>query len=201
MARAKSYHKEDLRRDLLKAGREFVSRNGHLSLSLRSLAQQVGVTTAAPYHHFSDRRALLLALAMEGFEDLIGRAQAIDAKALSPLDQLIMMGHSFLDFADEQPRMLELMYESELTIPTLDPALLEYQQRGYQALLGAITKAMPNAPFDDRSMRVMGFWSTIYGLALLRNKQLIQPHEPESRESADIDRTVVARSARAALGE
>ncbi|GFM27609.1 TetR/AcrR family transcriptional regulator [Novosphingobium sp. PY1] len=199
MARAKSYHKKDLRRDLLNAGREFVSRNGHSSLSLRGLAQQVGVTTAAPYHHFSDRRALLLALALEGFEELIGGAQAVDTANLSPLDQLINMGQAFLEFAYSQPRMMELMYESELTNPTVDPVLLEYQQKGYKALLGAVTKAMPDAPFDDRSMRVMGYWSTIYGLALLRNKQLIQPYDPLSRAPRDIDHALVARSARAAL--
>ena len=167
--------------------------------SLRGLAQQVGVTTAAPYHHFSDRRALLLALALEGFEELIGGAQAVDTANLSPLDQLINMGQAFLEFAYSQPRMMELMYESELTNPTVDPVLLEYQQKGYKALLGAVTKAMPDAPFDDRSMRVMGYWSTIYGLALLRNKQLIQPYDPLSRAPRDIDHALVARSARAAL--
>lgn len=201
MARAKSYHKEDLRRDLLKAGREIVAQNGYLALSLRALAQQVGVTTAAPYHHFSDRRALLLAVALEGFHDLIGRAQTVDTEIQTPLEQLISLGQSFLEFAYEQPRLLELMYESELTNPVLDPALLENQRAGYKALLGAVTRALPDAPFEDRSVRVMGFWSTIYGLALLRNKQLIQPHESETSVPRETDRAVLTRSARAALGD
>jgi len=59
MAKSKSYHKEDLRKDLLDAGRAYVEAHGHQSLSVRTLAQKVGVSAGAPYHHFGDRQKLV----------------------------------------------------------------------------------------------------------------------------------------------
>lgn len=38
MASKKPYHKEDLRGDLLKAGRAWIEANGHVGLSIRTLA-------------------------------------------------------------------------------------------------------------------------------------------------------------------
>lgn len=199
MARAKTYHKEDLRRDLLAAAREMIAQQGYHTLSLRGLTQKVGVTSGAPYHHFADRRALLLAIAIEGFEDLIGPTQAPDILILPPLDRLVALGRTYLDFAQQQPRLMELMYESELTTPTLAPELLVYQRRGSQALLDAITEALPDNLLNDRISRVVGYWSTVYGLAVLRNKGLLQPHEPEAVEPQDTDHLVITRSAKAAL--
>jgi AcrR family transcriptional regulator len=199
MARATTYHKEDLRRDLLAAARDMIARQGYHTLSLRGLAQMVGVTSGAPYHHFSDRRALLLAIAIEGFEDLIAPTQAPDILKLPPLDRLVALGRAYLDFAQHQPRLMELMYESELTTPALAPELLVYQRQGSQALLDAVTEALPANMINDRISRVVGYWSTVYGLAVLRNKGLLQPHEPEAVEPQDTDHLVITRSAKAAL--
>ena len=68
---------ESLQREFVDAARAFIAKHGHVNLSLRALAEQVGVTTAAPYYHFADRRALLLAVATEGFEELIGGARSL----------------------------------------------------------------------------------------------------------------------------
>ena len=51
-------------------------RAGPQALSLRDLAQSLGVSRAAPYRHFRDRDALLAAVAAKGFEDLVGIYEA-----------------------------------------------------------------------------------------------------------------------------
>ena len=40
------------------------------ALSLRKLAEQVGVSRTATYHHFKDKHDLLCAVAAEGFSAL-----------------------------------------------------------------------------------------------------------------------------------
>ena len=47
-----------------------VEAGGPEAVSLRELAQSLGVSTAAPYRHFPDRRALLAEVAAQGFADL-----------------------------------------------------------------------------------------------------------------------------------
>ena len=61
-----AYHHGALRETLLAAAIEVVARQGADALSLRGLAQAVGVSSAAPYRHFPDRAALLAAVAAEG---------------------------------------------------------------------------------------------------------------------------------------
>ncbi|WP_206243924.1 TetR/AcrR family transcriptional regulator [Novosphingobium terrae] len=199
MAKAPTYHKEDLRRDLLAAARAHVAAQGHLSLSLRSLAQQVGVSTAAPYYHFADRRALLLAVAEEGFAQLNGSALGIAEEPLPAADRMLALGEAFLTFAATQPRLLELMYESELTTPEIDPALLVQQSRGYRALLTVMEQACPALPPVELSVRVMAFWSTVYGYAMLRTKLMLKPYEPSDLPAETVDRAVIGQAVKAAM--
>jgi len=199
VAKAKTYHKEDLRRDLLTAARAHVATQGHLSLSLRSLAQQVGVSTAAPYYHFADKRALLLAVALEGFEELNAGARVIADGGAPVAEQLQALGEAFLDFVAKQPRLVELMYESELTSPEIDPALLAYQDRAYRTLLNVIQAALPAHAPVEISVRVMAFWSAIYGYAMLRSKLMLKPYEPSDLSARAVDSAVLGQAVKAAL--
>ena len=201
MGRAATYHKEDLRSDLLAAARGYVAQRGHFSLSLRNLALQVGVTTAAPYHHFTDRRALLLEVAVEGFRELIGTAEAI-AKSQRPVgDKLLGVAESFLAYARSQPRLLELMYESELTTPELDPALFDFQNRGHLALVSIIEEAHPGLNEKQLNLRAIVFWSTIYGYALIRNKLMHRPHELLEEPADNVDHLVAVQAVGMALSD
>ena len=63
-----SYHHGDLRSSLLEAAKAMLSESGIEGLSLRKLADRVGVSRTAPYHHFKDKNELLCAIAQEGFD-------------------------------------------------------------------------------------------------------------------------------------
>ena len=63
----KSYHHGDLRQALLAEATAMLEESGADGLSLRALARRVGVSHAAPGHHFADRNALLAELAADGF--------------------------------------------------------------------------------------------------------------------------------------
>lgn len=171
----KPYHRDDLRSDLLRAGREHVHEHGHEGLSIRSLAQKVGVSPGAPYHHFPDRRALLLALALDGFQRLWERAAKIEKQTVSPTVKLSNLAAEFFDFQAENPRLLELMYESELTRPVIDPAIVREQLKGYDRLKAAIEQAVPDLSETDLDARAVCFWSAVFGFGSLVGKGLLEP--------------------------
>ncbi|QQN74342.1 TetR/AcrR family transcriptional regulator [Croceicoccus sp. YJ47] len=176
MTQAKNpYHKENLRRDLLDAGRDYLVTHGHTSLSIRSLAQIVGVSPGAPYHHFPDRRSLLLALAIEGYEEMMAGVGKAVGGASGTADQLEAMGVHFIAFSKKNPHLVELMYESELTTPTLDRQLLDYQIRAHKALRGLIAEHLPDITEDEADVRTIAFWSAVYGFANMLRKGLIYP--------------------------
>ena len=72
-----TYHHGDLRAALLQAAGRALEKDGPDAISLRQLARRADVSHNAPYRHFPDRRALLDALADEGFallaRELLGK--------------------------------------------------------------------------------------------------------------------------------
>jgi AcrR family transcriptional regulator len=65
-ASGKTYHHGDLRRRLLEEAILMLRDGGLEALSLRRLAERVGVSQTALYHHFHDKQGLLCAMGEEG---------------------------------------------------------------------------------------------------------------------------------------
>lgn len=197
-AARKPYHREHLRQDLLDAGREYVRANGHATLSIRTLAAQVGVSPGAPYHHFPDRRSLLFALATEGFKEMTAGADQVVSGTIPAKTKLRRMGLHFIQFAQQNPHLLELMYESELTTPTLDPELQKYQHVGHASLRNQIKEAVPGLSDQEVDFRVIAYWSMIYGFVSMWKKGVIHASD-EFVPSADIAEAIVDRAVLSAV--
>src|ERR1700761_1916297 len=68
--RTRAYHHGNIRTALLDSARQILEEGSPSELSLRAVARRAGVSHAAPYRHFPNHEALLVELAMEGFEEL-----------------------------------------------------------------------------------------------------------------------------------
>src|SRR6187455_880200 len=64
------YHHGNLRRALLDEALATIRTGGVDALTLREIGGRVGVSRTALYRHFADKRALLAAVATEGFRTL-----------------------------------------------------------------------------------------------------------------------------------
>ena len=60
------YHHGNLRAALLQATIDLITEKDLGAVSLRAVARRVGVTNAAPYHHFKDKTALLAEATADG---------------------------------------------------------------------------------------------------------------------------------------
>ncbi|WP_240344712.1 MULTISPECIES: TetR/AcrR family transcriptional regulator [unclassified Novosphingobium] len=175
--RGKPSHRDDLRSELLAAAFSFVAREGHEGLSIRKLAEEIGVSPGAPYHHFPDRRALLVAVALEGYRRLFAETEQAVAKA--PEDVLFANLLHFIRFAAANPNMFALMYESELVRPQLAPELAPQQEVGFQMLRREVTRATGHLSERERSLRIATIWSAIFGFALQTNRAMLRGHPEE----------------------
>ena len=198
MAVTTTYHKEELRADLLRVGHAYVAASGHEGLSVRKLAAHAGVSPGAPYHHFPDKRTFLLAMAKEGFDELWERGSAIRAQAGSPIEVLTELAYAFFAFQAEKPRLVDQMYESELTRPIIDPLIVTEQLRAYGLLRGAIEDAIPGMADGEARARTVAFWSAIYGYASLVGKGLLQPLASDGETSFQTWRDALVRQTVAA---
>src|SRR3954471_19435369 len=65
-----TYHHGDLRNAFMRAALGLVSTRGVHAFSLREAAREIGVSPSAAYRHFTDKEALLDAVASDGTQRL-----------------------------------------------------------------------------------------------------------------------------------
>jgi AcrR family transcriptional regulator len=105
------YHHGNLRAALLAEAERTLRDQGIDQLSLRDLARQAGVSHAAPRRHFSDRQALLDALAEVGYLRLGDELRAaIDAAGDDFDKRLRAAATGYVRFATRDAALLDLMY-------------------------------------------------------------------------------------------
>ncbi|MEQ4721052.1 TetR/AcrR family transcriptional regulator [Nonomuraea sp. B19D2] len=127
--KSRPYHHGDLRAALLTRAEQALQEKGPDELSLRELARDVGVSPAAPSRHFKSKRALLDALALEGFDRL--RAVLIAAQDEAGelfADRLTALTRAYMTFAAGNAALLELMYSVKYD-PAASPELAAASQR------------------------------------------------------------------------
>jgi AcrR family transcriptional regulator len=90
------------------AARQLFDQGGVEAVSMRRIAEKVGITPMAIYKHYPDKDALLNALMLDGFVAWEARVDAI--RAIEPLAWLQAMGKAFLDFALDEPRRYEAAF-------------------------------------------------------------------------------------------
>jgi AcrR family transcriptional regulator len=91
------------------AARRLLDEEGAEAVTMRRVAEIVGITPMAIYRHFPDREGLLNAVADEGFEELA--AQLKNMRFSGDIEaRLTQMGETYLDHALKNPRLFELMF-------------------------------------------------------------------------------------------
>ncbi len=111
------YHHGDLRNALIEAALAMLEAEGADRLSLRAVASAVGVSHAAPAHHFGTLKGLRTALATVGFERFAAAMRSARAAAPDdPIQQLRAARVGYLSFAVASPAVFRLMFTS----PELD---------------------------------------------------------------------------------
>ncbi len=173
MSAKDAYHHGDLRRALLDESLVVIAEKGVEGLSLREVAGRVGVSHAAPYHHFADKAALIHVLAHEGMklmdEDM---AAAEDAAGDDPKAKLIGIGMAYVSFAVEHPDYYAAFNAPEVNNPEAQAdAVQPDEERGntWQRLLNAIVACQQagDLPQGDPTVLAVYLWSLVHGLAEL----------------------------------
>jgi AcrR family transcriptional regulator len=180
-----SYHHGNLAQALVEAALKQVEQGGAEAVSLRELAQSLGVSRAAPYRHFADRDVLLATVAARGFEDLIVLYETALASPGDGRARLRAAGRTFSDFATRRPGLYRLMFESDFLNRNPPPAvLLAPAEKSYRLLLQAVEGAYPDAGPTEVKIRTLIMTSTAHGFLTLDRVGRFKPfmYEPLSHE-------------------
>ena len=199
MARPKAgdagrYHHGSLREALAQAGLDMLERDGLEALSLRSLAAAVGVSHAAPAHHFGTAKGLRSALAAIGYQRFAeGMRLARAAAALSgPEAQMRAAASAYLAFAQGHPALFRLMFTQAL-LDWSDLALQEHAGTARRQLSEICEPAAARLGVVDPQARTALehlVWSSVHGRAHLAIDGQLSPALPagpdQPREAPDL---------------
>lgn len=161
------YHHGNLRAALLEAGLVHLEASGGEELSLREMARQAGVAPNAVYRHFSNKEALLVALAAEGFRRLCAAQQAAMRGTDVAVEAMRRSGRAYIDFARAHPALFRLMF-GRFTSDRRDPELSEAMRATFEQLRTAVAAAAKDQLSEQKlSVRTIHALALVHGLSQL----------------------------------
>ena len=171
------YHHGHLRDALIDAALQIIAEDGLERLTIRALAERVGVSHAAPQYHFADKAALIVAVATRGFEQLdvaLARPTGDD----EPSARLLAMGRAYIEFALANPAHYRLMFATGIpSRKSDDDAFCDAAARTLGQLTDAIaalgsdgaTLAEDEEAATERVHAAALFaWSAVHGAIMLQ---------------------------------
>ena len=190
-----AYHHGSLREALVASAQARIEKDGPDALSMRDLAQSLGVSPAAPYRHFPDRKALLEEVASRGFADLDAAYRAARAGANDPVAAMRGVARAYLALAFGRPGLFQLMFGSDILGATGPPALLEAAGQAWESLFATVQALEPGADIATAKRRAITGWSTLHGfIALVQGGRLkgfmTEPLTESDLLEAIIDKTL-----------
>jgi AcrR family transcriptional regulator len=169
-ASRRGYHHGDARNALLAAAADLLEKAGAAHLSLRQVAEHVGLSRQAPYNHFQDKEALLAELVREGFERL-GTALAAGGspKAHNALERA---ADTYIRRAQEAPALFRLMFSRDLVDLSRFPEAAHAGETAFGKLKDIIAAF---APAESVRELALAAWSLVHGYATLCIEVALEP--------------------------
>ena len=174
---------KDMRERIAEAALAILEREGAQAVSMRRIAQEVGVTPMAIYHHYANREALLQALVYREFDQLNARV-ARDAMPLGEPGDFIRSADTFVAYALERPHMFDYIYSAQRPRPVRYPEDVRAGKSGpLTRLADQVSAAMARGELrqGDAWEVALQFWAHAHGYLTLYRAGWFTLEEKEFR--------------------
>ena len=179
----------DLRNDCVRQAMAIIAEAGVEGLSMRDVARRLGVSHQAPYKHFASRDHILAEIVATAFAEF---AAHLDARPRSedPFEDLGSMGRAYFDYAQREPLRYRLMFGTPLPDPSAHPEMIQRGQHAFSLLRDAVDHLHKHrgkpASREAVELDAMFVWSTVHGMATIRETEAQKRLCLESRTNTDM---------------
>ena len=139
-------------RQIVTAAQELLDEGGLDALSMRNLAERLGIRASSLYKHFASKEALEAALISAGFEE---QGALFDAALEASDEPLLAMAEVYRAYARRHPALYRLMYDRSLNRSLLAPGSEE----------SAVVPVV-RAAGEDRDL-ARAAWAFAHGMTIL----------------------------------
>lgn len=159
----------NFRMTIMSAAAKIVGREGLGQLSMRGLADSLGMTAGALYRYYPSKQDLIIDFCRDAITDLRNRFDEIHRSVDDPISAIRSMMMAYARFGLEDSdrfRMLFLENDQGLTSPLMDDetTMLPYRQLAEQVAKAAALNLIVTAD-SERSTQII--WGGVHGLVTL----------------------------------
>jgi AcrR family transcriptional regulator len=190
-----TYHHGDLYTSVIEAAYAEIDKNGSIDLTIRTIAEVIGVTHAAVYHHFEDRAAILAGVAEKGFQEVGAAMDRASDPAPTPLERYRRMGLAYTKFALRHPRIYGVMFGPEATAHAGDRQLSYAASTVFYRIRMAIIECQKAGLLAGGSPEehTLFCWSAVHGFASIASEHQLAKIEGKLPSLDDLAEMIVRR--------
>lgn len=169
-ARARRGEGEKLREEILDAASRLLVETGDEDeVSIRAVADAVGVTPPSIYLHFEDKNELIFAICERYFDELDRLTNEAAAGSDDPIESIVLRGRAYIRFGLDNPEPYRVIFMRKATatpLPWQHEKLLSSSAFGH--LLQDVTAAIEAGRIEGDPMLVSVYlWSIVHGITSL----------------------------------
>lgn len=162
---------ELLREEIIRATKDLLAKSANSdAVSIRAVADAVGVTPPSIYLHFADKDALIEAVCTDVFAELDVAMVAAGEKEDKPIRKLCAYGLAYVQFAIEHPEHYRLAtmerHAGEQAMSSLDEVLADASFAHFMAVVSDCMETGIFAKGDPVPISIE-LWSAAHGVASL----------------------------------
>lgn len=173
----RSRDKDRRRQRIITSARRLAEAEGWDSVTTRRLAEAIEYSQPVLYSHFQGKKAIIQAVAVQGFAELAAAIRAARQQASGPQAALLALARAYLGFARANPALYEAMF-TLADLPFAQPATPAPVREGFAELRHALAPVTGEHDVDTLGEIT---WSTLHGLATLSRSRRLRPGRDEQR--------------------
>lgn len=168
MARRSDHSREEIREMALAATERIVREQGYTGFSARKVASAIGYTVGTLYLVFDNLDDLVLQVNGRTLDRLHARMLQEQVDQAPPAEQLLQLGHSYINFANQDPRCWEMIFEHRFASAQQTPGWYQKKVARMFALVEAKLKPLAAARSEKEIARAAhALWSGVHGICIL----------------------------------
>jgi AcrR family transcriptional regulator len=169
MAPVKTDSADQLAARLVDEAGRILSAEGAAALTLRRLAQTVGISTMPLYTLFGDKRGLLTAMYRDGYSRLGAALRAASDGIDDPLEALTNLGHAYREAALANAHLYDLMFGRPAPAFEPGPDAQDVAEATFRPLVDAVRRCLDAGQLAGGEAERIAFhlWSVSHGMVSL----------------------------------
>jgi len=148
------YHHGNLRAELIEASFDLLAAHGLAEFSVAKVARAVGVSTASPYRHFTNRDHLIAAVGAQAALELADRIRIdVESAGPDPIERFAVTAGTYVRYVADRGAGFNVIFSAPLT--HLEQPELAHAGRQLISLLLDLAERAGDAPGPEQALMLL----------------------------------------------